>query len=301
MLKKMQDSSIEEIITATRFSARQAGFRSLANKYFQLSYFTNKIVWITGASSGIGEALTYELAKQGARIIISARREEELKRVQQQAGASNIYVLPLDLEASATFPAKVQEAINAFSQIDIMIHNGGISQRSTVKDTLPAVQRKVMEVDYFSYIELTRLLLPHLQQRKTGHIVAISSVMGKIGTPMRSAYAAAKHALHGFFDCLRAEVWKDNIKVTLIMPGYIRTQVSMNAVTASGEKLNELGKNIGHGYPANKTAQQILNAIQKGKFEKYVGRPFSQEWMAIHLMRLFPTLAVRVFKNAVPQ
>jgi short-subunit dehydrogenase len=182
-----------------------------------------------------------------------------------------------------------------------MIHNGGISQRGTVKDTLPAVQRKVMEIDYFSYIELTRLLLPHMQQRKAGHIVAISSVMGKIGTPMRSAYAAAKHALHGFFDCLRAEVWNDNIKVTLIMPGYIRTQVSMNAVTASGEKLNELGKNIGHGYEAGKTAQQILNAIQKGKFEKYVGRPFSQEWMAIHLMRLFPTMAIKVFKSAVPQ
>ncbi len=275
-----------------------------------MSYFSNKTVWITGASSGIGEALTYELVKQGAKVIISSRRAEELKRVQQQArsngssgqaGASNVYVLPLDLEAADSFPAKVQEAIGAFAQIDIMIHNGGISQRSKVKDTLPAVQRKVMEVDYFSYIELTRLLLPHMQQRKAGHIIAISSVMGKIGTPMRSAYAAAKHALHGFFDCLRAEVWRDNIKVTLIMPGYIKTQVSLNAVTASGEKLNELGKNIGKGYPADKTAQQILKAIQKGKFEKYVGRPLSQEWMAIHLMRLFPTLAIKIFKNAVPE
>ncbi|HEX6428878.1 MAG TPA: SDR family oxidoreductase [Niastella sp.] len=266
-----------------------------------MSYFTNKIVWITGASSGIGESLTYELAKQGAKIIISARREEELKRVQQQAGHSNIYVLPLDLEVSDTFPAKVQEAIGAFAQVDIMIHNGGISQRSMVKDTLPAVQRKVMEVDYFSYIELTRLLLPHMQQRKTGHVVVISSVMGKIGTPMRSAYAAAKHALHGFFDCLRAEVYKDNIQVTIIMPGYIRTQVSLNAVTATGEKLNQLGKNIGHGYEAGKTAQQILQAIQKGKFEKYVGRPFSKEWLAIHLMRLFPTLAIKIFRNAMPE
>lgn len=275
-----------------------------------MSYFSNKTVWITGASSGIGEALTYELVKQGANVIISSRRAEELKRVQHQAcqngssgqaGASNVYVLPLDLEAAGSFPAKVQEAIGAFTQIDIMIHNGGISQRSKVKYTLPAVQRKVMEVDYFSYIELTRLLLPHMQQRKTGHIIVISSVMGKIGTPMRSAYAAAKHALHGFFDCLRAEIWRDNIKVTLIMPGYIRTQVSLNAVTASGEKLNELGKNIGNGYPAGKTARQILKAIQKGKFEKYVGRPFSQEWMAIHLMRLFPTLAFKIFKNAVPE
>jgi short-subunit dehydrogenase len=140
-----------------------------------------------------------------------------------------------------------------------------------------------------------------MQLRQTGHVVVISSVMGKIGTPMRSAYAAAKHALHGFFDCLRAEVYKDNIQVTIIMPGYIRTQVSLNAVTASGEKLNELGKNIGHGYAANKTAQQILHAIQKGKFEKYVGRSFSKEWLAIHLMRLFPTLAIKMFRKAVPQ
>ena len=266
-----------------------------------MNFFTNKIVWITGASSGIGEALTYKLAQDGAKLIISARREEELKRVQQQCGGANVFILPLDLEAPDSFALKVQEAIAAFGQIDIMIHNGGISQRSLVKDTLPAVQRKVMEVDYFSYIELTRLLLPHWQQRKSGHVVVISSVMGKIGTPLRSAYAAAKHALHGFFDCLRTEVWKDNIKVTLIMPGYIRTQVSLNAVTASGEKLNQVGKNIGHGYPADKTAEQILKAIQKGKNEKYVGRPRSQEWLALHIMRLFPTLAFKVFKNAVPE
>jgi short-subunit dehydrogenase len=266
-----------------------------------LNIFNNKVAWITGASSGIGEALTYELVKLGAKVIISARRQDQLQRVQQQAGAQQVYVLPLDLEAAPTLEAKVQEALSAFGQIDIMVHNGGISQRSYVNETLPAVQRKVMEVDYFSYIEITRLLLPHWQQRKTGHVVVVSSVMGKVGTPMRSAYAGAKHALHGFFDCLRTEVWKDNIKVTIIMPGYIRTNVSMNAVTAQGEKLNKLGKNIGDGYPADKTARQILSAVEKGKFEKYVGRPFSKEWLAIHLMRLFPTMAIKIFRKAVPQ
>lgn len=266
-----------------------------------MNFYDQKVIWITGASSGIGEALTYELVKRGGRVIVSARREEELKRVQQQAGSSNVYVLPLDLEATPTFSTKVQEAIGAFGHIDIMIHNGGISQRSLVKDTLPEVQRKVMEIDYFSYIELTRLLLPHLEQRQSGHIVAISSVMGKIGTPLRSAYAAAKHALHGYFDCLRTEVYKDNIKVTLIMPGYIKTHISLHAVTAAGEPLNRLGKNIGHGYPAGKTSQQILRAIQRGKYEKFVGRPFSKEWMALHLMRLFPSLTFRILRTAVPQ
>ncbi len=266
-----------------------------------MNFYKGKTVWITGASSGIGEALTYALASRGARIIISARRIEELQRVQQQASPANVHILPLDLEATASFPAAVGEAIKAFGQIDIMIHNGGISHRGLVKDTLPEVQRRVMEIDYFSNMELTRLLLPHFLERRSGHFVAISSVMGKIGTPMRSAYAAAKHALHGYFDCLRAEVWRDNIQVTLITPGYIRTNVSFNAVTASGEKLNEMSKDIGRGYPADKTALQILRAIEKGKKEKYVGKSFSKEWMAIHLMRLFPSIAFNVFKKAVPQ
>lgn len=266
-----------------------------------MSFFQNKVAWITGASSGIGEALVYELVKGGARVIISARREAELKRVQQQAGVSgSIYVLPLDLEATDTLEAAVRKAISAFGQIDIMIHNGGISQRSFVKDTLPAVQRRIMEVDYFSYTELTRLLLPYFHQQQSGHFVVVSSVMGKIGTPMRSAYAAAKHALHGYFDCLRAEVWKDHIKVTLITPGYIRTNVTLNAITAAGEKLNKEGKDISNGHPADKTARQILRAIQHGKYEQYVGKAFSKEWLAIHLMRFFPSFAIRVFRTAVP-
>ena len=267
-----------------------------------MSFFQNKVVWITGASSGIGEALAKELVQQGAKLILSSRREEELKRVAQQTGnVANARTLVLDLEKPESFEMAVSNAIASFGQVDIMIHNGGISQRSKVIDTLPEVQRKVMEVDYFSYIELTRLLLPHFKQRQTGHFVVISSVMGKIGTPMRSAYAAAKHALHGFFDCLRAEIWPFNAKVTIITPGYIRTNVSRNAVTATGTKLNEEGKNIGNGYPPDKTARQILRAIEKGKYEKYVGKPVSKERMAIWLMRFFPTFAINTFKKAVPE
>lgn len=224
-----------------------------------------------------------------------------MRRVQLQAGAENVYILPLDLEATSTFESKVHKAISAFGHIDLMIHNGGISQRALVKDTLPDVQRRVMEIDYFSYIEITRLLLPHFLERKSGHFIAISSVMGKIGTPLRSAYAAAKHALHGYFDCLRTEVWKENIKVTVIMPGYIRTNVAFNALTASGEKLNMQRKDIEQGYPPDKTATQILRAIQKGKYEKYVGKRFAKEWMALQLMRLFPSFAMRVLRNQVPK
>jgi len=266
-----------------------------------MSFFTNKVVWITGASSGIGEALVYACVQEGAKVIVSARRTDELERVRQASQSANVYVLPLDLVQTDTFTAKTEEAIRAFGQVDVLVHNGGISQRSWVAETDMDVHRRVMEVDYFSYVALTRAVLPHFQARKTGCFVVISSVMGKIGTPMRSAYAAAKHALHGFFDCLRAEVWRDNIQVTIICPGYIRTNVSMNALTAKGEKNGQLGEDIGNGYPADKTASQILNAVQAGKYEVFVGKSMSKERLSLLLQRFLPTTLSNAVKKQIPK
>lgn len=266
-----------------------------------MSFFTSKVVWITGASSGIGEALAYACVREGAKVIISARRTDELARVSKQANGGSVYVLPLDLALPDTFAAKTDEAIRAFGQVDVLVHNGGISQRSWVAETGMDVHRRLMEVDYFSYVALTTAILPHFQQRKTGHFVVISSVMGKIGTPMRSAYAAAKHALHGFFDCLRAEVWPDNIQVTIICPGYIRTNVSVNALTATGEKLGAVGDDIGNGYPADKTADQILSAVQDGKYEVFVGKKFSKERLSLFMNRFLPTVLANVVKKQIPK
>ena len=266
-----------------------------------MSFFTNKVVWITGASSGIGEALVYACVREGAKVIISARRTDELERVRQASNSSSVYVLPLDLVQADTFTAKTEEAIRAFGQVDILVHNGGISQRSWVAETDMDVHRRVMEVDYFSYVALTKAILPHFQTRKTGHFVVISSVMGKIGTPMRSAYAAAKHALHGFFDCLRAEVWPQNIQVTIICPGYIRTNVSLNALTAKGEKNAQLGEDIGNGYPADKTADQILEAVRKGKYEVFVGKSMSKERLSLLMQRFLPTVLSNVVKKQIPK
>jgi short-subunit dehydrogenase len=266
-----------------------------------MPYFQNKVVWITGASSGIGEALAYALSGAGARVIISSRRLAELERV--KAGCphpENVKTLVVDLEDSSLLAAQTQEAIAMFGKIDIMVHNGGISQRSFVRETDLTVHRKLMEVDYFSYVEISKNLLPHFIQNKAGHFVVISSVMGKIGTPMRSAYAAAKHALHGFFDCLRAEVSGDNIQVTIITPGYIRTEISLHAVTGSGERLGVLGKDIGQGFPAHKAAEQILKAVARGRFESYVGRA-SMEKFALVLNRLAPGLLKRMAPRQVPK
>jgi len=266
-----------------------------------MKYFENKVVWITGASSGIGEALTHALSAAGAKLIISSRKEVELGKVKSRsAHPEKIKVIPLDLEESSSLRQKTDEAIAAFGHIDIMIHNGGISQRSYVIDTSIEVQRKVMEVDYFSYVSLTNFLLPHFISRKSGHFVVMSSVMGKIGTPMRSAYAAAKHALHGFFDCLRAEIFADSILVTIITPGYIRTNVSLNAVTGSGEKLGVMGKNIEEGLPADKAAQQIMKAVAAGKFESYVGKN-SKEKLALIINRFAPAVFTRQAPKQVPK
>ena len=266
-----------------------------------MRYFENKVIWVTGASSGIGEALTHALSSAGALLIISSRKQAELERVKNQsAHPDKIKIIPLDLEDATSLQQKTTGAIAAFGHIDIMIHNGGISQRSYVIDTSMEVQRKVMEVDYFSYVALTKYLLPHFIDRRSGHFVVMSSVMGKIGTPMRSAYAAAKHALHGFFDCLRAEVFQHLVKVTIITPGYIRTNVSMNAITGTGEKLGVMGKNIEHGYPADKAAIQIMKAVANGKFESYVGRN-SGEKLALIIQRFAPNLFTKMARKQVPK
>ncbi|MCO5950144.1 SDR family oxidoreductase [Mucilaginibacter flavidus] len=265
------------------------------------NHFNNKVVWITGASSGIGEALAYAMSACGAKLILSSRRVDELERVKQACSApESVQVLPLDLSDTNSLDAAVQEAIKRFGVIDIMIHNGGVTQRSLVIDTDIQVHRKLMELDYFSYVVLTKALLPHFLERKTGHFVVTSSVMGKIGTPMRSAYAAAKHALHGFFDCLRAEVAANNIKVTILTPGYIRTNISLYAVTNKPYGLGAPSENIENGLPPDRAARQIMKAIKRGAFEAFIGK-LSGERVGLWLSRFLPGVLTRIAPKLVPK
>ncbi|MEO7120057.1 MAG: SDR family oxidoreductase [Ginsengibacter sp.] len=263
--------------------------------------FRDKIIWITGASSGIGEALAYAFSAEGAKLILSSRRKDELERVRNSCtNVQNAKILPLDLLDTSSLESKTAEAIACFGHIDIMVHNGGISQRSLVVETDIAVQRKVMELDYFSYIIITKALLPHFEERRSGHFVVMSSVMGKVGTPMRSAYAAAKHALHGYFDCLRAEVSPMNIKVTILTPGYIQTNVSMNAVTKDGKPLGTLSKNIASGLTPAQAAKQILKAVAQGSYESYIGK-FSGEKIALWLNRFAPSVVIKKAPSLAPK
>lgn len=260
-----------------------------------MSRAMNKVVWLTGASSGIGEALAYELSKKGAKLILSARRKDELERVKGNCVSSaqaDIKILPLDLEKSDTLELTTEAAIQLFGHVDMLINNGGISQRSFVANTSLAVYRRLMEVNYFGAVALTLNLLPHFIQQQKGHFVTITSVTGLFGTPYRSGYAASKHALHGFFDSLRAEHDKDNIKVSLICPGFIRTGLSQSALTADGTPLNKMDAAQFKGKSAEWCARKIVAAIESNKQEVYIG---GREVLGVYLKRFFP----RIFSTVI--
>ena len=180
-------------------------------------YFNNKVIWITGASSGIGKSLALELSKQNTKLILSSRNEAALNAVKNECKTpENVVVLPLDLQDYNQMTSKVTKALSLFGTIDILFNNGGISQRSLAKDTLISVDKKIMDINYLGTVALTKALLPHFIEQNKGHFVVTTSIVGKVGTPLRSSYAASKHALHGFFDSLRAEVYNNNIDVTLV-------------------------------------------------------------------------------------
>ncbi len=258
--------------------------------------FTGKVVWITGASSGIGEALVKAFAKEGARVILTARREAELKRVQHEAelNDSNSLILPVDLYHSEEIQPAIFKINDKFGAIDILVCNAGISQRALAKDTLPEVDRKIMELNYFSVITLTKAVLKGMLERQYGQIVVISSVMGKISIPLRSAYCASKHALHGFFEALRAEVFRDNIKVTLVCPGYIKTNVSVNALTGKGDKHGKMEDGQARGMAPEICARQIIRAVKLRREEVYIGGP---EVAALQVNRFFPRVFSAVMKK----
>jgi short-subunit dehydrogenase len=253
---------------------------------------SGKVIWITGASSGIGEALTYQLNKRGHKLIISARRAEILEQVKRNCSEPDkIAILPLDLSNFDNLSNIVQTAIQKHGKIDMLINNGGISQRSLIIDTKLEVFKKMIDVNYMGTISLTKSLLSEFINNQGGHFVTVTSLMGKFGSPYRSGYCGAKHALHGFFDVLRMEHEKDNIKVTLICPGFIQTDVAKNALTGDGSAQKKEDDATQNGMSVDVCAKKIIRAIEKNKFEAYIG---GKETMGVYLKRFFPKLLHKV-------
>ena len=260
--------------------------------------FKNKTVWITGASSGIGEELALQLSNKDCKLILSSRNRETLEVVKSKCQNPDLVaVLPLDLVNYKDMQAKVKEALRLFDSIDILINNGGISQRSLIFDTSIEVDKKLMEIDYLGTIALSKALLPHFVDRQNGYFVTVTSVMGKFSSPYRSAYCGAKHALHGFFDALRMEHEKDGIKVSLICPGFVNTNIARSALTGDGSPLGKQDRATHKGLSTNVFCKRMIKAMERQTFEAYIGR---KEVLGVYLKRFFPKLLHRfVMKSAV--
>ena len=252
--------------------------------------FANKVVWITGASSGIGEALAVAWSREGATLVLSARNAAELERVRNAcADPAKHRVLPLDL----TDTNAILAAAKAVPVVDVLVHSGGVSQRSFAAETDLATDRAIMDLNYFGTVALTKAVLPSMLARRAGHIVPITSVIGYVGVPSRSAYAASKHALHGFFETLRAETARDGISITIVVPGYVRTRVSENALRGDGTAYGKLDETHAKAVSPESIAPKIIDAVARRKAEVRVG---GKEIWAVTLRRFLPGLVRRILR-----
>lgn len=231
------------------------------------------VVWITGASDGIGAALVKEFAKAGYEVVLSARREEQLKEVAKEAGLSDArsLILPIDLAHTEDIEKDIDKIIAKFGRIDVLLLNAGISQKGMAENTLESVEREIMEVNYFANTRLAKAVLPVMKSKGGGKIAVVSSIIGKFGGPFLSTYAASKHALVGFFESLRYEVNADKISVLIVTPGFIRTGIAKKAVTEDGSAFNEDSKAQEKGTAPEKVAVKIRKALESGKKHIYVG------------------------------
>lgn len=255
------------------------------------------VTWITGASSGIGESLAVALARRAHRLVLSARRKDELERVakrciEQGLADEDVLVLPLDVTDEDAMPGAVQQVLNVFGRIDLLINNAGITQRSLFIDTDMSVYRKIFDVDVLGQIALTKVVLPVMLEQESGHIAVTASIAGKIGVPYRTGYCAAKHAVMGFFDALRAELDGSGVRVSTILPGFVRTNISAVAVTGDGSEFGRTDRNIANGMDPDECATVIIRALDKGKAEIPVGT--GSEKHTLWLKRFFPGMVLRM-------
>ena len=263
-----------------------------------MNIYKDKTSWITGASSGIGEELCYILNEYGCKTIISSRREAELQRVKGNCKFPElVFVQVMDLENTDELFSIVEECLLQHKKIDYLFNNGGVSQRSYVPDTSIETARKIMEINFFGNIALTKALLPYMINQKGGHIIITSSAAGKYGFYLRSVYSASKHALHGFYESLRLEQKENNIYITLIISGPVNTNMSFNAMTGNGKNHGKQDRLINQGANPKTIAIGILKATKKGKEEAYFG---GKELIPIYIKRFFPRFFTRLLAKFKP-
>jgi len=255
--------------------------------------FYNKIVWVTGASSGIGEALVYAFVKSGAVVIASSNDPSGLERVRSACGesSSNVFCVPFDLSDTSGIEKIVEDQIKKHNRIDFLLNLGGISQRARIDETPLWLDRKIFEINYFGTITLTKAVRPFMIKQKSGHVLATSSISGRFGFPLRSAYSASKQALHGFFETLYLENKISNIRSSVIIPGRVRTAISIHALDSEGKEHGKLDDGQAKGLTPERAAEIIIKGILKNKREILVGKG---ELMMLHIRRYAPWLFFRI-------
>ena len=252
------------------------------------AYYKNKKIWITGASSGIGRAMAIELSRLGAYLILSSRSKEKLEETQSLLQyPDHSEIISLDIADNQAID-QITDHVLASHQIDMLINNAGISQRSLTMDTDMKVYQQLMKVNFFGVIHMSKIVLRQMIDRKSGHVVTITSVNGKLGSYMKSGYAASKHALHGFFDSLRAEIDGSGVDITLVTPGYVRTPISVNALTKDGSPQGTMDENTNKGIPVDRFAKKLLKQIAKRKAEIAITGKI--EALGLLLKRIWPSM-----------
>lgn len=258
-------------------------------------------VWITGASSGIGAACALRYAAEGARLVLTSSSAGRLEPVAERcraAGSPGVAVLPYDLRRPEGIQDLAAAAWDAFGGLDIMFCNAGISQRARVEDTSGEMLRTIMEIDYFAPVAMARAILPRMLERGGGHIAVTTSISGRFGFPLRSAYSSAKFALYGFFETLQAEYYDQGIRVTLVCPGRVRTNISFNALEKGGKPHGQLDPGQAGGIPPEQAAKRIVKAIRRGRREVLVG---GGELLMVWIKRFFPGLCARLVRRIKPE
>ena len=258
-------------------------------------------VWITGASSGIGLACALRYASRGAQVVLTALPGEELYTAAERcraAGAARVEALPYDFSDPSGLPALCEAAWGAFDGLDVVYCNAGISQRTLVEDTSEAMVRKIMEIDVFAPETIARTVLPRMLAQGGGHIAVTSSISGKFGFPLRSAYCSAKFAVYGFFETLQAEYYHQGLRVTIVCPGRVQTNISLSALDKGGQPHGKMDPGQAGGISADRAARIIVKAIDRGKREVLVG---SKELLMVYVKRFFPGLCARLVRRIKPQ
>ena len=262
-----------------------------------MAFWKDKVVWVTGASSGIGESLARKLNAQGASMILSARNIEKLRHIADDLDPSGKHVEILAMDVSQTDQAttRAAEAIQFFGHLDAIIHNAGISQRDTAFNSSLKIDQNLMAVNYLGPVALTKALLPHFVERQAGFIAVTSSVAAKLHTPLRSAYCSSKAALHGFFNAVRAEHHKDGIQVTIVCPGFVQTDISRNAMIGDGSTYDKVDEAIAKGIPVDVCTKRYLKAIADGRSEVVIAG--TKERFGLFVNRFFPAAFRYMVRN----